>query len=217
MLNVRIFASWRFDSVFTAFLLINMACMGAFYLLPFYFSLGIGLDSAASGLFLFIPPVITLIICVPIGRMSDLRGRRIFSVMACFALVSYSVIYYVIEPSMSIVMLMVALVLMGAVWGLCGGPAASRIVESVKEEDRSSGSALMIFSVYFGGTLGTAMFATFFTLFANSGSIPFADLPPSAFMSGFHGAMLISVIIAVIALILSTIVKDLTARSLDGS
>ena len=50
ILNLKIFGVWRFDSVFIAFLLINIVYMGLLYLLPFYLSLEMGLDSAKSGI-----------------------------------------------------------------------------------------------------------------------------------------------------------------------
>ncbi|MCK9323498.1 MAG: MFS transporter, partial [Candidatus Methanomethylophilaceae archaeon] len=36
ILNLRLFKHWKFDSVFMAYLLANLAYMGMFYLLPFY-------------------------------------------------------------------------------------------------------------------------------------------------------------------------------------
>jgi EmrB/QacA subfamily drug resistance transporter len=208
MLNLGLFRSWRFDSVLMAFLLINLSAMGIAYLIPFYLSLGMGFDSAVSGMFLFIPPFISLIICVPIGRWSDHTGRRWFSVFAGVALTISGGIYFFIDPEMGIVPLVVSLFFTGMVWGVCGGPTASRIVETVSEEEKGTGSALIAVSSYLGGTVGIALFAAFFSIIANSGNTPFADMQLSTFMTGFHPAMLLGVILAIITVVLSAVVRD---------
>lgn len=209
MLNLGLFLSWKFDSVFMAFLLINVSAMGIAYLVPFYLSLGMGFDSAVSGIFLFIPPIISLIICVPIGRWSDHTGRRWFSVFAGVALAISGGIYFVIDPNMGVIPLVVSLVFTGMVWGVCGGPTASRIVETVSEEEKGTGSALIAVSSYLGGTIGIALFAAFFSIMAGSGNIPFSDIGLSTFMIGFHAAMLLGVILAIITVVLSAAVKDI--------
>ncbi len=208
MLNLRLFRSWGFDSVFIAFLLINMTAMGMTYLLPFYLNLGMGFDSAMSGMFLFLPPIITLIICVPIGKWSDHTGRRWFSVFACAALAISSGIYFVIDPKMGSIPLVISLIFMGITWGVCGGPTASRIVETVDDKEKGTGSALIAVSSYLGGTIGITFFAVFFSIMANSGNTPFAEMDLSTFMTGFHAAMLLGVVLAIIAMMLSAVVRD---------
>ncbi|MFA7150386.1 MAG: MFS transporter [Candidatus Methanomethylophilaceae archaeon] len=208
VLNLRIFRRWRFGSVFMAFLLINIVYMGLLYLLPFYLTLEMGLDSAESGMYLFIPPTITLLICTQVGRRSDLVGRRWFSVSACVALAVLSLIYAIIDPGRGVVPLAVALVLMGLVWGLGGGPAASRIVENAGDEERGTGSALMVVSGYLGGGVGTTLFSAFFLIVTGSGDTPFSEMNQSMFMTGFHATMIMGTVLAVIAVILSAVVKD---------
>jgi EmrB/QacA subfamily drug resistance transporter len=210
LLNLELFRSRKFDSVFSAFLLINMTATGIAFLVPFYLILGMGFDSAVSGIFLFLPPIISLIICVPIGRWSDRTGRRWFSVFAGAALTISSGIYFVIDPKMGVWPLVISLILTGVVWGVCGGPTASRIVETVGEEEKGTGSGLIAVSSYLGGTIGIAFFAAFFSLMANSGNTPFAEMDLSTFMTGFHAAMLLGIILAIITVVLSAVVRDKT-------
>ena len=208
ILNLGLFRSWKFDSVFMAFLLINLAAMGVAYLVPFYLILGMGFNSAVSGMFLFIPPIVSLIICVPIGGWSDRTGRRWFSVFAGAALAISSGIYFVIDPEMGVIPLVISLIFAGVVWGVIGGPTASRIVEAVSEEEKGTGSALIAVSSYLGGTIGIAVFAVFFSIITNSGNTPFAEIGLSTFMIGFHAAMLLGVILAIITMVLSAVVRD---------
>ncbi len=210
LINVRVFAKWRFSAVVIAFLIINVVYMGVLYLLPFYLSTGMQFDTAASGMYLLIPPALTAVLGIPIGKWSDRTGRRSFSIGACVILVAFNLIYAVIFPEMGILPLLCALILMGILWGLAGGPAASRIVEHAPEGERGTGSSLMAVCIYLGSVVGTALYATIFT-FATSPDgtvIAFADLPLATFMTGFHFTVLAGIGLAVLAVILSAVVLD---------
>lgn len=207
LLNLQIFRSWRFDSVFSAYLMINLVGTGIWYLTPFYLSLAMGFDPATSGMFMLITPVVTLIISVPIGRWSDRSGRRWFSIMSCMAMAIASGIFLIIDPVMGTAPLIIALVFMGVLWGTCG-PAASRIVEKIDFGERGTGSALIAVAAYLGASVGAAAFAAFFSLFSGAGSTPFADLELQVFMDGYHGVMLMGMALATLAVVLSAVVKD---------
>ena len=210
LINVRVFAAWRFTAVVTAFLIINVVYMGVLYLLPFYLHTGMAFDTAMSGMFLLIPPALTAVLGIPIGRWSDKTGRRWFAVAACVVLVAFNGIYALILPEMGLVPLLAALVLMGVIWGLAGGPAASRIIENAPKDEEGTGSSLMATCIYLGGVVGTALYATIFTLVTSpSGTIvAFADLPADVFMNGFHTTIALGLILAVLAVILSFVVRD---------
>ena len=189
ILNPKIFKSREFVFVFAAFLLINLTATGMWYLTPFYLSRGMGFDAAVCGVYLFIPAAITLIISAPIGRWSDHTGRRWFSVISCLAMTTTSGILFFIDPGMGTFPLITALILMGIIWGFSGGPAASRIVEKIDDEEKGTGAALVAVAGYLGGAIGTASFAAFFSVTNGSGNTPFDELALSTFMEGFHGAI----------------------------
>jgi MFS family permease len=207
ILNLRIFRSWIFNSVFSAYLLINLVGTGIWYLTPFYLSLAMGFDPATSGIFMLIPPAVTLIISMPIGRWSDLSGRRLFSVTSCMAMTVASGILFLIDPSMGVNPLIIALIFMGVLWGTCG-PAASRIVERIDYGEKGTGSALIAVATYLGASVGAAAFAAFFSLFSGAGNTPFVDLDLNVFLTGYHGVMLLGMVLAILAVVLSAIVKD---------
>lgn len=107
-----------------------------------------------------------------------------------------------------------ALVLMGILWGLAGGPAASRIVENAPEGERGTGSSLMAVCIYLGSVFGTALYATIFT-FATSPDgtvLAFADLSLATFLIGFHFTILAGIGLAVLAVILSALVREPKSR-----
>jgi EmrB/QacA subfamily drug resistance transporter len=207
ILNLKIFRSWIFNSVFSTYLLINLVGTGIWYLTPFYLSLVMGLDPATSGLLMLIPPAVTLIISTPIGRWSDRSGRRWFSIMSCLSMTAASGILFLIEPAMGMDPMIIALLLMGVLWGTCG-PAASRIVERIGYGEKGTGSALIAVAAYLGASVGAAAYAAFFSLFSGAGNTPFTELELDVFLNGYHGVMLLGMVLAILAVVLSAIVKD---------
>ena len=208
-IDIRIFSKWQFTSVVAAFLFINVLFMGVLYLLPFYLSSEMKLNLATIGMFLLIPPLVTGILSIPFGRLSDRYGRRWFVVAACLLLITYNGIFAMLVPEAGILPLLVALVLMGAVFGIAGGAASSRIIEIAPEGEKGTGSSLMITAMYLGSVIGTALFATLFTFRTSTGGVvAFASLDSATFLSGFHFTMFIGLILSIFPLIFSAIVKD---------
>ena len=68
----------------------------------------------------------------------------------------------------------------------------------------------MVTTIYFGGVLGTAIYAMLFTFAtANAGGIvAFTDLDPATFLNGFHITMAAGLVLSVVPLVLSAIVPD---------
>lgn len=197
-----------FVFVLVAYLLINLILMGILYLLPFYLSKGMGFDSMVTGLYLLIPSAVTLVICTKASKISDKIGRRPFVLVACAAMLLMTAILSVITPDMGLWMLIVALLCFGLVWGVCGGPASSRIVENSPKESHGYASSLMSFSIYFAAALGTAVFSALFAAGSGLGMIDFSTMPLDGFLSGFHLAALAGILLSVLALLLSAVVNE---------
>jgi EmrB/QacA subfamily drug resistance transporter len=209
-LNIRIFSEWHFTAVLISYLLVNTVFMGIIYLLPFYLVNEMHLDLAMSGLCLLIPPAVIAILSIPFGRLSDRHGRRIFAVAACGFFVIFSTLFAVLSPEYGYLPLLAGLILMGVAFGIAAGPASSRIIENASKDEAETGSSLMVTTIYFGGVLGTAIYAMLFT-FATAGAggiVAFADLDSATFLSGFHITMAAGLLLSILALVLSAIVPD---------
>jgi EmrB/QacA subfamily drug resistance transporter len=209
-LNIRIFAKWQFTAVLLAYLLVNIIFLGIIYLLPFYLTIEMHFDMATSGLFLLIPPAVVAILSIPFGQWSDNHGRRVFAVAACGLFVVFSTIFAVLSPGSGLIPLLAGLVLMGVAFGIAAGPASSRIIESAPKGEEGTGSSLMVTAIYFGGVLGTAIYAMLFTFATanTSGIVAFTDLDPATFLNGFHITMAAGLVISIVPLVLSAIVPD---------
>jgi len=163
LINVRVFKIFSVDAVVISFLILQIVYCGFLYLLPFYFSTGLSMDTLMSGILLFIPPIITAILSIPFSKWSDRTGRRWFCIAVMALLTVISIIYAFISPTWNISILIIALILMGIDVGIASGPAASRIIETMPEKEKEMGSTLMVTCLYIGGVLGTAIFAAIFT------------------------------------------------------
>lgn len=209
LLHLRIFRTWEFTATFIAFLLFGCLYMGVLYLLPFFLQAGMAYDPVLSGLCLLIPPVLTAIIGIPFGAWSDRIGRRPFAIAGSLCIIAVTGTFMLIQPETGAIPLLLGLVFMGIFWGCAGGPVASRVVETAPEGEEGTGSSLMITAVYLGCVIGTALFATFFTVgTASHGAIAFSDLTPDIFMQGFHTSMAVGCILSVITLVLSALVRE---------
>lgn len=209
LIHISVFSVWNFTATLVAFLIYGCVSMGIFYLLPFFLQAGMTYNPAMAGLFLLIPPVITAIIGVPMGRWSDLIGRRPFAIAAAIFSIAVCGIFMTIVPETGFIPLVLGLLFMGLFMGCFGGPVASRVVENAPSGEEGTGTSLMVTAVYLGSVLGTALFATFFTLGSvETGIAAFSNLAPEKFLQGFHLSMTAGFVLSVLALILSVIVRE---------
>jgi MFS family permease len=209
-LDVRIFASHRFSAALGAFLLVNVIFMGILYLLPFYLATVMQYDSIAVSLCLLVPPAVIAIISIPFGRWSDRAGRRVFILAACIITFIYSAIFAIISPGADIALLLTTLFLMGASFGIASAPASGRIVETAPRGMESTASSLLMTVIYFGGVLGTAIYAAIFTMATmDAGTVvDFAWLTKPALLSGFHVTAAAGLLLCILAIVLAAAVGD---------
>ena len=176
--------------------------------MPYYMRVELGFDTIMCGLFLLVAAVMTLIFCLKVGKMADMRGNRPFVIAGCFLMVMAMALFTVMDASMPTWVLIVGLALLGTMWGVAGGPVGGRLIDNVPASQRGSGSALLSFFIYFGSALGTALFAGLFGHGSSSAGQPISDLDPGVFMDGFEFAMAFGLALAVLALVLSWAVNE---------
>lgn len=211
ILNPRVFLSWQFTAVVLAYLLIQIVLVSCTYLLPFYLQVEMGYESFVSGFLLLIPACLGAILSVPFGKLSDKHGRRKYAVAGGLAFTVMAFLLAALLPEYGILPIILALVVNGFAFGLCGGPAASRIVDLVAKEDEVTGSNLMMLCIYLGGVLAMAVSASLFTALTSgigNGAVSFLDLTPELFMTGFVGVMILMVVLSAGIALLSFVVKE---------
>lgn len=213
LIDVRVFKSKAFDFMFLAFMLYNLAYMGIFYLIPFYMNLSLGFSPSTTGLYLLVPSAITAAICLPLGRLSDRKGKRWFAVGACLCLLTLNILLWAMNLSHELWFLLPIIIMMGISWGMAGGPMAGRIVEHAPSGHEGMGSSVMSMSIYLGGGVGTALFAAFFSITSGAPGTSFSMLSIQEFTGGFSASLILAIAISVVTLLLSFVVKDPAAIS----
>ena len=78
---------------------IKFKLYGRGYLLPFYMSVAAGYSALLSGILLFIPAGITAVLGGYIGKLSDVRGRRVFVLLSLVFLLAKASIFILHPPS----------------------------------------------------------------------------------------------------------------------
>ena len=207
LLGLKVFRNVAFDFNLIVYFLINVVYMGLVYLLPFFMTITLGLDSTISGLFLFIPPIVTILTGMPIGRWSDATGRRWFCVASCLIL-ALAMVLIAFMDGLNIPVYVLALGCMGLMWSFAGGPVISRVIESTVGETKEMGSTMCNEAAYLGSTIGAVFFAALFTVFAGADGIPIGSLSSEVFMDGFTASMIVGAVLALVGAVLSFVVKE---------
>lgn len=114
-------------------------------------------------------------------------------------------------------MLVVSFAVLGAVFGIDGGPLGGRMIENVPDSERAGTSSILSFIMYFSSALGTALFSGLFNLGSGGSGGSMSDLEPAAFLDGFQFAMLVGIVLAVIALVLTLALRDGRGKKAEAS
>ena len=210
LFNLRIFGIKGVAATFIAFLIFEAVISGIFYLLPFYFMNQLGTDELICGLLMLISPLVTAILSIPFGRLSDTHGRRVFCTVSCIILTVISAVLAFLRPEVGILPFILTLIGSGTSIAMSSSPFSGKIVDLLPKADKEMGSTFIMTCLYIGAVIGTALFASIFTFITADGGVvlSFEELSQSVFAAGFTGTMLISAGLSAAAVILCAVVKD---------
>jgi len=207
VIHLPLFKLRNFDLAVITFLLVNAAFMGIMYLVPFLMKIEMGYGTSSSGMILLIQAAVTLLLCVPVGKMCDRHGTRWFAVTSCAILTVIFVLFLFANKGTGLPLLILLMVLMGVMWGIGGAALGPRIVEFSPEEKNGEASAMLSFIMYLGSALGTAIFSALFNIGSGSTGTAIADLSAEVFMRGFTFAMAAGAVIAALCTAMSFILR----------
>lgn len=212
VLELKLFRNRNFDLACMAYVLVNLGIMGVYYLVPFYLQNARGFSTLESGLLLSLQAVSMVVCCIYVGKRSDKSGDRPFAMLSCVIMIVFMLIAYSFTADTPVWVIALAILILGSVWGVGGGPMGARMVDTLPEEDKGSGSSMITFTMYFSSALGTALFAGLFSLGTGT-SESISDVSTDVFMDGFSFCMILATLIAVGALYCSWAVR--TDRSAE--
>lgn len=203
IVDLRLFRIAKFDMAAVAFVIMNACFMGMLYLIPFMLSIEMGMDTVQSGMLMLIHATVTLLLCIPAGKLADKKGTRLLAALGCLFLGTASVMFAFTNSGLGIAMVVADLLVFGVVWGIGGAAMGPRLVEAAPEEKAGSASSLLSFFVYFGSALGTAFYSALFNMGSASPGCSITDLSAQVFMNGFVFAMSVGAVLSFIAAALS--------------
>lgn len=213
ILNVRIFRNPNFSAVSLSYLLTCAVFAGVMYMVPYYMYTALGLSTAISGLLLMISAVITALVGIPAGSLSDKIGCRTPCILAAVFRISFCAIMLFITPVLGVAALIPALVCMGLSFGISGGPATTRIIQHAPKGEEAAGTSVMITTDFLGGAVGVAAYAVIFSLAVpGSVGIGVGELSGALFITGFHATAALGLVLGIITLILSAAVPNYVAK-----
>lgn len=205
--DTSLFRNRDFDMATGAYVIVNLAIMGVIYLVPFMLRKVFDLGTLESGLILSLQAVSMVICCILVGRYSERFGNRPFAILACLIMVIFMTIAFTFSPDTPITAVALSFLLCGSIWGIGGGPMGARMVDSLPDEQRGSGSSMVSFVMYFSSALGTALFAGLFGFGSREGSGSISDVTVAEFMDGFGFCLAIAAAISVVAVYLAWALK----------
>ena len=180
---------------------------GFIFLLPFYMEIIHGMSPAMVGLYLFLPALLAAIISPFAGKAMDMRGGRIVTSIGAFILVLASILLLASGMSDIFCLLILSLIILGIAFGVFQAPAAGRVIAVSKKEWYALASACMSMCMYFGASVGTALFSGILSFHYDmiSGS-------DAQFLGGWMAVCLVAIVIGIIALWSEWMVPDSAAR-----
>ena len=143
ILRVRVFRSWPFTFVVSSYFLISVVYAGFLYIIftfvvssyflisvvyagflyiiPFYMSIVLGMSPAVSGFVLLISSVITAVMGLPSGALSDRIGARWLVTAAGVVRVLFCCVMAVMMPEDGLFWIVLLMVLSGLTFGISDG------------------------------------------------------------------------------------------------
>ena len=179
-------------------------CTGFLFVLPFYMEVMRGISPAIAGLYLFLPAFLAAVISPFAGKEMDRRGGRIVTSIGALATVLTSA-FFLIEGMIDVFFLFIlSLFLFGTAMGLFQGPASGRIISVAKKEWYALASAFVSMCIYFGASIGTALFSGILSFYYNANSGTNTD-----FFLGWTAICIIALIMSIIAWYYEWVVPDI--------
>ena len=197
----------------SSYFLISVVYAGFLYIIPFYMSIVLGMSPAVSGFVLLISSVITAVMGLPSGALSDRIGARWLVTAAGVVRVLFCCVMAVMMPEDGLFWIVLLMVLSGLTFGISGGPSSARIIEHAPEGEGGTGSVVMMLSQYSGMVVGVALYALVFNFAApGSAGVAVGLLTMDAFLPGFHMTGVFGAVCSAVVVILSVVVKDKIAK-----
>jgi MFS family permease len=162
LLNLGVFRNWRLDLALLASFIYMIILAGTSLLFPFYLLDAIGYQPSTAGLFLSIPPAISILLAYHSGKIADTLGPRIpctigmvFCSIAALAFLGFG-------PETQGTYILVSFLIFGIGIGLFVPASVPFIMNESTEKNRGEISSLKSLTYQTGKIIGIAFFTLLF-------------------------------------------------------
>ena len=202
VIRLDVFRNHGLVIVAVVYMLVNAYYMGLMYILPFFFTVELGMNTMGSGMMMLVQAVTMLVLCLFIGKAVDRRGWKLFTLAAVACMVISALFFIVSDAETGIIMPVIGLVVMGLVFALGGSSLTASAIDQVPEEYHGFTSAFMSFIIYLGAAIGTTLYSAMFNIGSGVPGVSIENLLPVDFMEGYVFVMTVTMVLGFISIAL---------------
>jgi EmrB/QacA subfamily drug resistance transporter len=202
MLPLELFRNRTYTGANTVILLVALAMFGVFFFVSLYMQNILGYSAVQAGA-AFLPMTVLIILVAPIaGRMTDRIGSRAF-MTGGMILIAIQLLYFSrLGSDADFWQLLPGMLVGGVGMAATMTPSAAAATRSVPVDKAGVGSAVLNAFRQVGGSMGIAVMGA---IVAHEAA---GERTVDAFMKGFHSALLVAAVIAVLgAVVAFTLVR----------
>jgi len=181
---------------------------GFIFILPFYMEIVRDMSPATVGLYLFLPALLAAIISPFAGKTMDRRGGRIVTSIGALMIVLASLLMLASGMSDIFFLFFLSLITLGVAVGIFQGPASGRVIAVSPKEWYALASAFVSMAIYFGASVGTALFSGVLSFYYDMASGNNVE-----FLWGWTAVCIVSIVVGIIALYSEWVVPDDTVHN----
>ncbi|HWG26146.1 DHA2 family efflux MFS transporter permease subunit [Actinospica sp.] len=211
LLRLRLLGNRLFRSTSTAMAVATAAFLGALFVIPLFFQLGLGLTALQSGLNT-LPEALGVMLGAQLGSRVLYRrlGPRRLIILGLTGLAGNLALMALISSRTELWWMRVLMLGMGLAMGQIVVSTQAATFATVSPTDTGHASSLFSMTRQLGSATGIALLATVFTAVGTTRQVAGHAVPN---LTGYHTALLIAALLAVLAIVPALTVRDSDAAS----
>jgi EmrB/QacA subfamily drug resistance transporter len=215
LLRLRLLGNRLFRSTSTAMAVATAAFLGALFVIPLFFQLGLGLTALQSGLNT-LPEAIGVMLGAQLGSRILYRrlGPRRLIIIGLIGLACSLALMTLIGPHTDLWWMRLLMLWMGLAMGQVIVPTQAATFATISPADTGHASSLFSMTRQLGSATGIALLATVFTVVGTTRQIAGHATPN---LTAYHAAFLVAALIALLAVVPAFTVVDTDAASTIAS
>jgi EmrB/QacA subfamily drug resistance transporter len=202
MLELSLFRNRGFAGANGVMLLVVLAMFGVFFYVSLYVQQVLGYSPTQAGAS-FLPWTVLIILIAPrAGKLSDRIGPRPLVTFGMLVLAGSLFWFSQLGTSESFWSLLPGMLLGGVGMGVAMAPVTAAAMSSVRPDKAGVGSAVLNSMRQVGGSLGIAIMGAIVASGVSS-AIKAGDSRPVAYLNGFHHALIVAGVIALVGALIA--------------